>query len=482
MVISIDQSTSATKGFLFDENGNILSSVSRAHKQYYPKPGWVEHDALEIYSNLVEIVKTLASEKGEYSLSLTNQRETVVLWDKTTGRPLSNAVVWQDTRGRKICEKLRSEGLEPLVKERTGLLLDPYFSASGASWVLDNIPGARSENTLIGTIDSFLIWKLTGGRVHATDYTNACRTLLFNINTLDWDPQMLAMFDIPRSMMPKALPCDAIFGTTTVEGFFSDPIEIAGVLGDSHAALVGQMCFSEGLAKATYGTGSSVMVNIGTTPHKAPEGLVTSIGFSALGKTSYSFEGNIHCTGATIAWLKDSLGLVSSAAEAQELACSVPDNGGVYLVPAFVGLGAPWWRQNVRGNISGLGLGSTKAHVCRAAMESIAYQVTDLALAMCEGSGVKLRELRVDGGPTSNRDLMQFQADLLGVDVVRSETSDASAYGAFIMNLFARGVLSSFEDAAALWSGDAPIKPAHDVEKYYEGWKQAVRNLITKNQ
>ena len=488
-VIAIDQSTSATKAFVFDAGGTILASASVPHKQYYPKEGWVEHDAEEIYRNTVKAISMVADPSApgvEWSIAITNQRETVVAWDKNSGKPVCNAVVWQCMRGRDICADLKAQGLEPAVQERSGLLLDPYFSASGAKWILDNVPGARekAENgeLLLGTIDSWLIWKLSGGKAHVVDYTNAARTLLFNIHTLEFDDELLRIFTIPRSMVPAPLPSDSIFATTTVEGLFANPVDIAGDMGDSNGALAGQMCFAEGLGKATYGTGSSVMVNIGETPHRAPEGLVTSVGISALGKVFYGFEGNIHSTGATLAWLKDELKLISSPQEADELAQTIPDNGGVYMVPAFVGLGAPWWQPDARAVISGLSFGTGKAYVCRAAAESIAYQVADLVNAMTEKAGITLKDLRVDGGPTRNKFTMQFQADLLGVQVVRSEVSDASAFGAFLMNCFARGVWKDFAEAGTVWKGDAPILPRKEnaaaVAEAYAGWRRAVARLV----
>ena len=421
---------------------------------------------------------------ADCSLALTNQRETVIVWNRLTGKPVCNAVVWQCMRGKDICDALKAAGKESLVKERTGLIIDPYFSGSGVKWILDNVAGARAAadrgELLMGNVDSWLIWKLTGGAVHATDYTNASRTLLFNVHKLDWDDDMLALFTVPRSMVPQALPCDAVYGETTVEGVFAEPVKIAGVLGDSHGALVGQMCFTEGLGKATYGTGSSVMVNIGRQYADAPEGLVTSVGFAALGQVFYGFEGNIHCTGATITWLKDKLQLIANPGEIEAVATSVPDNGGVYFVPAFAGLGAPWWHPEVKAQLSGMTLGSTRAHVCRAALESIGYQVADLVKAMTETAGIALREIRVDGGPTRNKFLMQFQSDLLQVPVVRSEVEDASAFGAFVMNGFALKRWSSFEEALRVWNGEAPVLPHsfETVSKAYAGWKQAVRQLI----
>ncbi len=487
-VISIDQSTQSTKGFVFDEKGTILSRASLAHKQIYPRSGFVEHDPEEIYRNTVNVIRELTGncpdENVNWSIAITNQRETVVVWNKITGKPVCNAVVWQCTRGEEICNRLKEEGYSDTFKQKSGLLIDPYFSASGVKWVLDNVEGVRQAaekgEILMGTIETWLIWKLTEGRSHVTDYTNASRTLLFNIHTMDWDRELLDIMTIPASMLAKPLPSDAVFGQTTVEGLFSRDIQIAGAIGDSHGALVGQMCFTEGLGKATYGTGSSVMVNIGEKYSNAPEGLVTSVGFAALGKVFYGFEGNIHCTGMTVSWLVNELKLISDASQIEAIATSVENNAGVYFVPAFAGLGAPWWRPKAKAVISGLSLGTGLPHVCRAALESIGFQVTDLIKAMTETAGIQLRELRVDGGPTKNNFLMQFQSDLLGVPVVRSEIEDASAFGAFIMNGFARGTWSSFDQPASLANFNQAIVP-HTNENTlsaYKGWREAVEQLM----
>ncbi|MEE1121925.1 MAG: glycerol kinase GlpK [Prevotella sp.] len=491
MIIAIDQSTSATKALLFDDNCKLIKQIGVPHQQYYPQPGWVEHDAEEIYQNMLKAISQLPLEtvSGELSIAITNQRETVVVWDRETGRPVCNAVVWQCMRGQDICEDLKAKGFGPMVKEKSGLLIDPYFAGSGAKWILDNIDGARQaaeEGKLcFGTIDSWLIYKLTGGKVHATDYTNASRTMLFNVHTLDWDDELLDMLTIPRSMMPEAKPCDAVYGEVADEvkqalGLQGE-IKIAGVLGDSHGALSGQMCFGEGYGKATYGTGSSVMVNIGEAYAPAPDGLVTSVGFSALGKTFYAFEGNIHCTGATLLWLRDQLQLIDGPHEVEEIATSIPDNGGVYFVPAFSGLGAPWWNGSAKAAISGMTLATTKAHVVRAALESIAYQVTDLVRTMTEKAGITLKEIRVDGGPTKNKFLMQMQSDLLQAPVVRSEVEDASAFGALVMNRFALGAWQTFSEAEQAWECLGSTTPAHTAEEMapaYDGWKQAVQNLM----
>lgn len=488
-IISIDQSTSATKAVVFDEKCHLVCRKNVPHRQYYPKPGWVEHDAEEIYRNTVEAIREVVeATRGEgvsYSLAITNQRETVVVWNRRTGKPVYNAVVWQCQRGEEICNSLKERGYTDFIRERSGLIIDPYFAASGAKWILDNVEGARaaaeSGELAMGTIDTWLVWKLTDGRSFFTDYTNASRTLLFNIHTLDWDDDLLSLFTIPRSMMAKPMPCDSVFGQTTVEGVFSEPVTIAGVLGDSHGALAGQMCFEAGMGKATYGTGSSVMVNIGEQPVAAPEGLVTSVGFAAQGKVFYAFEGNIHCTGATIKWMTDNLKLINSPAEIEQFATSVTDNGGVYLVPAFAGLGAPWWNSHAKAMICGMTLATEKGHVCRAALEAIAYQIKDLVDLMTSHAGIALKELRVDGGPTKNHFLMQFQADMLGACINRSDVEEASAMGAMVMNGLARKVWASLDEVAALRTADNRIFPKMQEDekcRLYEGWRKAVRRVI----
>lgn len=488
-IIAIDQSTSSTKALLFDEQCHIVARTNVDHKQYYPQTGWVEHDAEEIYDNMTEAIRMLIDKSrltiDNYSLAITNQRETAVVWNKTTGKPIANAVVWQDTRGAELCRQLRAEGKTDMVMQKSGLLIDPNFSASGIKWLLDHVDGARDlasrGELLLGTIDTWLIWRLTGGRVHATDYTNASRTMLFNIHTMQWDDDLLQLFDIPRSMLPELKPCDAIYGETTCEGLFVKPIPIAGVLGDSHGALVGQMCFEQGSGKVTYGTGSSVMVNIGEKPQPAPQGLVTSVGFSAFGKTWYGYEGNIYSTGATLKWIADQLQLVGHPSEMEALATSVPDNGGVYIVPAFSGLGAPWWQSGVKGAVFGLTFATTKAHFLRAALESIAYQIKDLVDVMAKATGGRLSEICADGGPTKNKFLMQFQADQLGTPVVCTEVDDASALGAVIMNGFARGLWHSFDEVTPLRKVTKVYQPTAESEKLsalYDGWRNAVNQLI----
>ena len=493
-IIAIDQSTSSTKALLFDEQCKVVARTNVDHKQYYPQTGWVEHDAEEIYQNMIEAIRALLEMRNEklemrnaqFSLCITNQRETAVVWNKATGKPIANAVVWQDTRGAELCRQLRADGKAEMVMTKSGLLIDPNFSASGVKWLLDNIEGARDaanrDELLMGTIDTWLVWKLTGGKTFATDTTNASRTMLFNIHTLDWDDDLLALFDIPRSMMPEVKACDAIYGETTCEGLFSEPIQIAGVLGDSHGALVGQMCFEPGSGKVTYGTGSSVMVNIGEEPKAAPQGLVTSVGFSALGKTWYGFEGNIYSTGATLKWICDQLQLIGKPSEREALATSVADNGGVYIVPAFSGLGAPWWQSDVKGAVFGLTFATTKAHFLRAALESIAYQIKDLVDVMAHATGGRLKEIAADGGPTKNQFLMQFQADMLDTPVVCTEVDDASALGAVIMNGFARGLWKSFDEVTGFRVVTQTFQPTTHLSSLtshlYEGWRNAVNQLI----
>jgi len=486
--LAIDQSTSATKGILFDNKATITARTAVEHRQFYPKPGWVEHDPLEILNNTYKAVELLIKESKVNpsditSIALTNQRETVVVWDKRTGKPVYNAVVWQCNRGSEICDELITLGYEPEVQEKTGLIINPYFSASGIKWILDNVKGAagdaRKGYLLFGTIDSWLIWNLTANRAHLSDYTNASRTLLFNIHSLNWDTELLGMFDIPTCMAPQVLPCDSVFGTTNMNGLLPE-IPIAGVLGDSHGALVGQMCFFPGMGKATYGTGSSIMVNIGEKAPAPPRGLVTSVAYAAEGKVFYAYEGNIHCTGATIKWLQDELQLIKSPSESEILASSVESTDGVYFVPAFTGLGAPWWDKEAKALICGMNRGTTKAHIVRAALESIAFQIRDLVSLILE-SGVKLRELRVDGGPVKNKFLMQFQADILQASINRSPIEEASALGTVLMGGIALKRWSGLAETSSIRAADDliyPLMAGEKAELLYEGWKSAVHRAM----
>lgn len=487
--IAIDQSTSATKALLFDEHCKLVTRSSLPHQQYYPQAGWVEHDAEEIYANTIKSIQRLLEGRQlnaeEYTLAITNQRETVVAWDRNTGKPVCHALVWQDIRGISICREWRkTEYIMHLVEDRTGLKIDPSFCASKIRWILDNIEGARQKadngDLLVGTIDCWLIWKLTKGKIFATDYTNASRTMLFNIYTLAWDSDLAKALEVPIDILPEPRPCDASYGETTVEGLFSSSIQIAGVLGDSHGALMGQMCFAEGTGKVTYGTGSSVMINIGETPHKAPEGLIVSIGFSVLGKTDYAYEGNIYSTGATLKWMADQMKLICDPGDTESISTSVDNNGGVYLIPAFGGLGAPWWKDNVRAALVGMTFNTSRAHIVRAGVESIAYQVTDLINAMTATKGLELKEISADGGPTNNMFLMRFQADLLHADIVCTDVEDASALGAVVANGFARGVWSHPEEVSCLKNITKRISPdpVNDLSLEYAQWRKAVEHLI----
>ena len=486
-VLVIDQSTSATKVMLFNKNAELVDRVSLPHQQYYPQPGFVEHDPKEIISNTLDgmnklILKSRTNVSEIACIAITNQRETAMIWDKTTGEPVTNAAVWQCQRGVEYCNQLKEKNKGPLIKEITGLIIDPYFSASKLKWMVDNVEGVREkmkEGVLMaGTMDSWLVWKLTGGRVHATDYSNACRTMLLNLETLDWDNEMVELFSLDRSMLSQLVYSDEVIGNTDPAIIFDHPVPIAGLMGDSHAALFGQNCFSPGMAKATYGTGSSIMMNIGNAPLSPPDGLVTSIGWGREKTIDYVFEGNIHCTGDTINWLVNDLQLIGSAGETEELAISVDGNNGVYLVPAFVGLGAPYWDNLARAAITGMSRSANKAHIARAALESIAYQVKDLIDLMGTEAGISLKELRVDGGPTRNNFLMQFQADMLSNSIVRTRIEEVSALGSTFMAGLATGFWSSIEESSSLRLVDKSFEPgmaAGEVEELYAGWKTAVK-------
>jgi glycerol kinase len=485
-ILAVDQSTSATKVILFDHNGTLKHRVSVSHKQYYPQPGFVEHNPIEIFENTVTGIKRVLAETSIDisdidSIAITNQRETSLIWDKTTGLPLCNAAVWQCQRGADFCNQLRSEGLNDTIRKKTGLIIDSYFSASKLHWMMENVKGikekARRGDLLLGTMDSWLTWKLTGGQVHATDYSNACRTMLLNINTLEWDNELLTIFGLSDIICPELKYSDEIFGYTSTGVLTGKPIPIAGLMGDSHAALFGQNCFRPGMAKATYGTGSSIMMNIGNKPLNAPVGLVTSIGYGRNKSIDFVFEGNIHCTGDTINWLKNELQLIGSASETEGLAKSVESTRGVYVVPAFVGLGAPYWDNSAKASITGISRDSNKAHIVRAALESIAFQVKDLIDLMINKGRVELKELRVDGGPTRNNFLMQFQSDILGCNVVRSSIEEVSALGSAFMAGLATGFWGSLTEIESLYHSDhtfASEMDSPEKDNLYAGWKKAV--------
>lgn len=491
-ILTIDQSTSATKVMLFNRQAKLIDRISLEHKQFYPESGFVEHDPVEIYSNLVEGIHEIIKNNrlnvsNIVSISITNQRETALIWNKKTGKPVTNAAVWQCQRGAEICRILIEEGYSKSIKNKTGLIINSYFSASKLKWMMNQVSGtkqlAKQGDLLLGTMDSWLLWKLTDGKVHATDYSNACRTMLFNIHTLEWDKELIELFDLHSSMFPEVHFSDEIFGYSGHHSGIPEGIPISGLIGDSHAALFGQHGFYTGISKATYGTGSSIMMNIGKEPVEAPEGLVTSIGFGCNKKIDYVFEGNIHCTGDTLKWLSDNLHLIDSPKDAEPLANEISDNEGVYLVPAFVGLGAPYWDQDAKASITGLGRDTGKSHIVRAALESIAYQIKDLIDLMNQNSGVDLQELRVDGGPTRNKFLMQFQADILDRKVVCSGIEEISALGSAYLAGLATGFWKDISVIENLRSIDKSYEASLDADtriRLYSGWINAVKKTRYK--
>jgi glycerol kinase len=485
-ILAVDQSTSGTKAIIFDDRGKVIHRCTENHTQYYPQPDWVEHDPEEIYEKTRLAIKNVLQEsKTDLSkiaaVAITNQRETVAVWDKKSGKPVYNAIVWQCQRGADTCRALKEQGYDEMVQSRTGLLIDPYFSATGLKWIMDNVKGVREKaatgELAFGTMDTWMIYKLTGGTVHATDYSNASRTMLYNIFDLEWDRELLDLMRIHESMAPEVKHADAIFGYTETGDVFDREIPITGVMGDSHAALFGQNCFKMGMAKATYGTGSSIMMNIGREPKKSPEGLVTSIAWGYKGEIDYVFEGNIHCTGDTINWLIKDLELISNAEESESLALSVEDNNGVYMVPAFVGLGAPYWDNAARASISGMSRSTKKAHVVRAALEAIAYQVKDLLDLMTRQAGIELSEIRVDGGPTKNEFLMQFQSDMLNASVIVSDVEETSALGAAFAGGLGIGLWQNIDELGDLISTRKKFEPKMPGEirkRLCDGWMKAV--------
>lgn len=490
-ILAVDQSTSGTKAVVVDRNGEIIARSSKEHKQYYPKPGWVEHDPLEIYDNVKTVLKSavdnerITPENIEV-LALTNQRETVLVWDKYTGEPIYNAIVWQCRRTAELCDEIKSKGFEAVIKEKTGLMVDPYFSATKVKWILDNVEGAGEKankgELLLGNIDTWLIWKLTGGKVHATDYTNASRTLLFNIKTLEWDKELLSIFDIPESMLPEVKSSNDIFGSTKGGEVFERAIPISGVIGDSQGALFGQQCFEDGLAKATYGTGSSILMKVGDKYIESKNGLVTAIAWGIGGKVEYALEGIIHCSGDALKWAKDNLGLFKDFSEVEPMINSVPDNEEVYVVPAFSGLGIPHWDAYARAAIVGMSRGSNKNHVVRAAVESMAYQVKDAIEVIQAESGIPLKELRVDGGATGNKFLMQFQTDILRANVAKSNIAELSVMGCVYLAGLGVGIWKSKEEIKVLRKNTevyVPLMEEELSEKYYSGWKTAVKRVLS---
>ena len=484
-IMALDAGTTSNRCILFDQEGRVRAAAQKEFPQIFPKPGWVEHDAREIWATQLGVAveamgKIGATAADIAAIGITNQRETTVVWDRATGEPVYNAIVWQCRRTSAYCDELKARGYAEAIRRKTGLVVDAYFSGPKIRWILDNVPGARRRaeagELLFGTVETWLIWLLTGGRVHVTDYSNASRTMLFNINTLDWDEELLDLMDIPRSMLPTPVPSSQVYGETD-PGFFGRSIPIAGAAGDQQAALFGQACFTPGQAKNTYGTGCFLLMNTGDKPVFSSSGLVTTVAWSLGNRVSYALEGSIFVAGAAIQWLRDEMRLIDSAADSEYHAGKVADTAGCYVVPAFTGLGAPYWDQYARGAIVGLTRGVNKNHIIRATLESIAYQVSDVLEAMRADSGIALTSLKVDGGASSNNVLMQLQADILQVTVHRPVCVETTALGAAYLAGLAVDYWSSQEEIARNWAVDRTFLPAittQERDKKLLGWKRAV--------
>lgn len=467
-ILAFDQGTTSSRAIVFDSTATIRAIAQREFRQIFPRPGWVEHDGREIWATQVGVAAEALSLAGitpreVKAIGITNQRETTLLWDRRSGEPLHNAIVWQDRRTAELCDRLKADGLEPLFREKTGLVLDAYFSGTKLAWLLDNVPGARQRaeagELAFGTVDSWLVWNLSGGRLHISDASNASRTLLFNITTLDWDDELLAILGIPRAVLPRVVDSSAIYGETAGD-LFAAAIPLAGMAGDQQSALFGQACGTAGMAKNTYGTGCFLLMHCGERPVVSRRNLLTTVAWQLGGRAEYALEGSVFVAGAAVQWLRDGLGIIRSSGEVEALAASVPDSGGVCLVPAFTGLGAPHWDPYARGTIVGITRGTTAAHIARATLESIAFQSADLITAMEGDSGISLAELRVDGGATANGLLMQFQADLLGVPVVRPRISETTALGAAYLAGLAVGMWRDRQEIAGHWQVDRIFTPA----------------------
>ncbi|MBE3589304.1 MAG: glycerol kinase GlpK [Firmicutes bacterium] len=484
-VLALDQGTTSSRAIVFDRAGSVVAVGQKEFRQIYPKPGWVEHDAAEIWETQLAVAKEAIAKAGISArdiaaVGITNQRETTVVWDRKTGKPVHNAIVWQDRRTAGICDDLKAHGWTEPVRAKTGLVIDAYFSGTKIRWILDNVEGARAKaergELAFGTVDTWLIWNLTGGRVHATDYSNASRTMIYNIHTLKWDEELLAELRIPAAVLPEVRPSSGVFGETD-PALFGAAIPIAGDAGDQQAALFGQACFNPGDSKNTYGTGCFMLMNTGRTPVTSRSGLLTTIAWGIDGRVEYALEGSIFITGAAVQWLRDELRIIDSAADTEALARSVEDTGGVYVVPAFTGLGAPYWDAYARGIIVGITRGTNRAHIARATLESIAYQTRDVLDAMNADADVQTRKLRVDGGAVRNDFLMQFQADILGVPVHRPKVNETTALGAAYLAGLATGVWQSQDQVAENWQMDREFTPSMEGgrrAKLYRGWQRAV--------
>ncbi|OEF99374.1 glycerol kinase [Vulcanibacillus modesticaldus] len=489
-ILSLDQGTTSSRAILFNKKGDIIAMTQKEFPQYYPKPGWVEHNANEIWGSVLAVLGELF---GNYNvepdqiegIGITNQRETTVVWDKNTGEPVYNAIVWQSRQTASICDELKAKGYEQMVREKTGLVIDAYFSGTKVKWILDNVEGAREKaekgDLLFGTIDSWLIWKLSGGKVHVTDYTNASRTMIFNIHTLTWDEELLEILGIPKSMLPEVRPSSEVYGKTATYHFFGQEVPIAGAAGDQQAALFGQACFEPGMAKNTYGTGCFMLMNTGEKAVQSENGLLTTIAWGIDGKVEYALEGSIFIAGAAIQWLRDGLRVIEKAPDSENLATKVESSDGVYVVPAFVGLGTPYWDMDARGAIFGLTRGTTREHLVRATLESLAYQTKDVLSAMEADSKIKLNTLRVDGGAVKNNFLMQFQSDILSVPVERPVVNETTALGAAYLAGLATGFWKDKEEIARNWAIEKTFAPELDeqkVEELYSGWKRAIDSTM----
>lgn len=488
-ILALDQGTTSCRAILFNHASQIVATAQKEFTQYYPQPGWVEHDAEEIWSTQYGVIaellaRTQVNPNEIAGIGITNQRETTVIWDKESGKPIHHAIVWQCRRTTEICDELKARGLEPIFKEKTGLVVDAYFSGTKIKWILDQIPGAKEKaergELLFGTMDTWLVWKLTQGRIHVTDYSNASRTLLYNIRDLKWDEELLQELQVPASLLPEVKPSSQVYGMTAPDGFFGYEIPIAGIAGDQQAALFGQTCFEPGMAKNTYGTGCFMLMNTGYQVVESRSGLLTTIAWGIDGRVTYALEGSIFIAGAVIQWIRDELKLIETAADSEYFASKVHNNGGVYIVPAFTGLGAPHWDMRARGAIFGLTRGSGKNHIIRAALESIAYQTKDVLTAMEADSSIGLKLLKVDGGAVANNLLMQFQADILDVQVERPECIETTALGAAYLAGLATGFWSNTKDLAQRYQINRHFKPEMSIEnrqKYYLGWKKAVSRV-----
>jgi glycerol kinase len=486
-ILALDQGTTSSRAILFDHQGSIVKIAQKEFTQHFPQPGWVEHDANEIWVTILGVMAEVLSDTKTNpdqiaAIGITNQRETTVVWDRNTGIPIYHAIVWQSRQSAKICEELKDQGLEELFREKTGLRIDAYFSGTKVRWILDHVPGAREKaangDLLFGTIDTWLIWKLSGGKAHVTDYSNASRTLMFNIHELGWDETLLRHLDVPLSMLPEVKSSSEVYAYTTESHFFGTAVPIAGAAGDQHAALFGQACFEQGMVKNTYGTGCFMLMNTGSKLIASKHGLLTTIAWGLNGQVQYALEGSIFVAGSAIQWLRDGLHLIEHADESESYAKRVDSTDGVYVVPAFVGLGTPYWDSDVRGAVFGLTRGSSREHLIRATLESLAYQTLDVLTAMEEDSGIELEKLRVDGGAVRNSFLMQFQSDMLGASVERPVIDETTALGAAYLAGLAVGYWQSQQEIAAKWQIDRTFEPKMEAEKrseLYNGWKKAVR-------